>query len=274
MKPSALRVASGVHQHLVAVAAVDRRRELDHRAVGVPRGPLDPERRASRLGLEQLGLLVGQVGDRDALDRLRDPHAVPVLEEVVEAAVVEVLADESREAPGGHVRLLRGHRLGVGGADATDADHPRAGRDLEPGGEAGTGPDLLDAEQPRAGLVATGAHVLGERREVLGLGDPRLGDERAAAAVAVQQPALREPVELEPHGHPGHAEVLGEVALARDGASGRQLGDPRLEDLLQHGTLGTGGWHLDHGRQVAGLPRTAAHETSLTTHPPRRRRPT
>src|SRR4051794_1285428 len=45
-----------VHPHLVAVAAVDRRRELDHRAFGVTRGALDPERRPAGLGLEQLGL--------------------------------------------------------------------------------------------------------------------------------------------------------------------------------------------------------------------------
>ena len=107
-----------------------------------------------------------------------------------------------------------------------------------------------------AGRDAAGEHVLAEGRGEHP-GRARFGDERATAGPASGESVRDDPVDLLPHGHPGHAEALREDALRRQHRTDGEAAGEVLQDLANLVTLGPVGpelaWGVPLGRRGCSL---------------------
>ena len=170
---------------------------------------------------------------------------------------------EAGVAVQGQRGALDRHRLAVGGAQPDQVQHRSADRLLQLAGQVLVGGADPVLEHLGAGLDAAVDHVLAERRREHP-GRPRLGDEGAAAGAPGGQALGHHPVHLLAHGHPGHAEALGQHALGRQhGADGEGAGEV-LQNLADLVTLRPIGPKLrgEFG-EVAGVVPWAGHEVSI-----------
>ena len=111
--------------------------------------------------------------------------------------------------------MLDRHRHAVGQPQPLPVGDRGPLLDLQRPGDAGSGALAAGEEGLGLGLLAAPLHLLGVRREPHLHVDERLGHEGAAAGDALEQPLGHQRVDRVPHRHPGHAELLGQVALRR-----------------------------------------------------------
>ena len=122
------------------------------------------------------------------------------------------------------VGVLDAHRGAVAAAQPAPVDHRVALADAERAGHAGAG--LLAPGQQRLGLDEQVAprHLLAERGDAARR-TTRARHEGAATRDPLQQPLDHQRVHRLPHGHPGHAEPVHELALGGRGRAGRGARD-------------------------------------------------
>ena len=109
--------------------------------------------------------------------------------------------------------------LAVGAAQPLPVDDGVAGGDAEGAGHAGAGLAEAGVQGLVLGGVADAGHVLGEAGEPADAATWP-GDEGAASGDALQQALGDQRVHGLADGHPGHAELLDELALGGCGGAG------------------------------------------------------
>ena len=205
----------------VAVAAVDRARELDDLAARGARDALEQERRRVERDAERRRLLLVR---HRRLDRLRAADDLDPVAVARAGRRTSSPRDRARSARGRAPRGTCSSSTAIGSPSArrrrlTD-EHGLGRRDVQDAAEPRARRDRPELERAAARREAALAHVVAERGDRHPLRDLRLGDERARAAAARQVALAHELVERRAHGQPRDAEVDARAA-ARTGSRRR-----------------------------------------------------
>ena len=174
-----------------------------------------------RVHAEQLGL-ARRHGDRlERLARPDHPGVVPLAEQLVQRATLEVAGEQARKARLGQEDLLEEERLAVGHAQALEVDDGRADRDVQGLRDARVSGHRAGRDDARRRVVAEALHLFGERHRAVEVEvDRGAGHERAAAAGPLQAVLARQVAERAPDGDQAAAVPLGQLALGRQPVAG------------------------------------------------------
>ena len=133
--------------------------------------------------------------------------------------------------------MLDRHRHAVGQPQPLPVGNGGALLDLERAGDTGAGALAAGQQGPGLRLLAAPLHLLGVRREPHLHVDQRLGDEGASTGHPLEQPLRDQGVDGVPHGHPGDAELLGQVTFGGCRSAGFGTDDHRSDVLADQHVL-------------------------------------